>query len=320
MRAGIIGIVALTVMMVQGIVVGASTPNLAGPSAAAEPNERSVPPRWTCIPDMRRCPAMSNDSDGAGKSSGEPKVSPEMESVLKIAEGTLQGVREHTDFLATLWKWSTIVATIAVFVIAGLGITTVRDLRKVRDEAVEVVKQANQSVTEMQSNIDKLSKEITSNFMVIMNCSNLQPAVDDIESQRAKLGAAALTDAAFKKRESDTYGNVVKQLSTVLREHPPTDPAVASFADDFLGFAEYRMGNVSTALALAKRSLAFKENNATALYNAASYAASLRLLDTSLGFLERAIEQNQNYASIAKTDEDFDPLRGLPKFMVLVGS
>jgi hypothetical protein len=316
-----LGMLALAAMMVHGTVVAASPPNLAASSApcAAQSSDGSVQRGWTCIFDARCCPAAANDRDGPEKSSGEAKISPETETVLKVAEGTLQGVRVHADFLAALWSWTTIAAIILGATFTVLGITSIKDLRKARKKAIKAAKLAKRSKIEAQTNFENLSTEIKSNFIVNMNYLFVQPGVNDIESQRAKLGVAAATDAVFKQRESATYADVVKRLSDVLDRHPPTDPAVASYAYDLLGYAQYRLGHVSAALEFVKKSLEFKKNNATALYNAASYAARIRLLDQSLGFLERAIERDQDSARSAKTDEDFEPLRALPKFIALVG-
>lgn len=252
---------------------------------------------------------------GCGRAFG----SPEAEAVVKVAEATLQDVRENTDFLATLWKWTTIIAGIAAAVIGAFGIKSVRDLSKAKDATLEVAKITNEFRIKMQDDIEKLSKGITSNHLVMMNCWSLQKDVDDIESERTKLGSTAQDKAAFEKREADTYSRVVKELTQILHAHNPQDSGVSSFAYDFLGLAQFKTRSVSAALMSVRKALEFKENNATALYNAACYAATLHLIEVSVGFLARAIEQDQDFLSSAKSDPDFDPIRGSAKFTSVVG-
>ena len=148
---------------------------------------------------------------------------------------------------------------------------------------------------------------------------SLQSTLDAIASERAKIGTAARGNAAFEKRETDTYRGVLNQLSPLLQKHDPQDPAIAAYAYDILGLAQYKTGHASAALECAKKSIAFSPKNATALYNAASYAANMHLLDVSVGFLERAIEANQEYLTSARTDPDFDSIRSSAEFIRLVG-
>ncbi len=320
-----------------GSVFAATTPGAPASSAVRIPepkcmatNDRSVLPGCGCfsaghVPFF--CPPGTNGENLSGNSSGEPKASRETEAILQISERTLRDVEEHTDFLATLWKWTTIVSSIVAAVIAIFGIKTFRDLSRTKDEALEVaeqaneaVKQANQAVTTMEASFSQLSKEITSNFFVMMGCVSVQGTLDAIASERARLGTAARGNAAFEKRETDTYRGVLNQLSPLLQKHDPQDPATAAYAYDILGLAQYKTGHVSAAFECAKKSIAFSPKNASALYNAACYAANMHLLDVSVGFLERAIEANQDYLTTAKNDPDFDSIRGSAEFTRLVGA
>lgn len=272
------------------------------------------------------CPPAANGENLSGNSSGEPKASRETEAIQQISERTLREVEEHTDFLAALWKWTTVVSSIVAAIIAIFGIKTFADLSSAKDRALKAVdraneatNQANQAVAAMEARFGQLSKEMTSNFFVMMGCVSVQGTLDAIASERAKLGTAARDNAAFVKRETDTYRGVLNQISPLLQKQDPRDPATAAYAYDILGLAQYKTGHVSAALESAKKSIGFTSKNASALYNAACYAANMHLIDVSVGFLERAIERNQDYLASAKTDPDFDSIRGSAEFARLVG-
>jgi hypothetical protein len=332
MRARTIIFVGVVLTIYYGSLFAATTPGTPASSADPEPkctaiNDRSVLPGCGCfsagyVPFF--CPPGANGENPSGKSSGDPKVSRETEAILQISERTLRDVEEHTDFLATLWKWMTIVSSVVALVIAGFGIRTVSDLSNAKDKALDAVTTMKTSFSqlseEMKTNFSQLSDGMTSNFFVMMGCMSVQGAVDAIASERAKLGSAARGNAAFEKRETDTYKGVLNQLSPLLQKHHPQDRAVAAYAYDILGLAQYKTGHVSAALESAKTSIAFSPKNATALYNAASYAANMHLLDVCVGFLERAIETNQDYLASAKIDPDFDSIRGSAEFTRLVGA
>src|ERR1700691_3379653 len=313
MRARAMKLMAVALMIIHGNSFGATAADLAAPSAdCLSEAKRTAPDDSSVSP---RCSSFTASQNTCCS----PKVSPETEGVLKIAEGTLQAVRENTDFLATLWKWTTIVVGFVAAVIAAFGIRTFSDLRKVANKYNEDVKRSTRSMIEINTNFARLSKEITSNNIVMQNCLSLQRGVDDIESERIKRSKDAPPDPTFEKRATDTYRGVVKLLSGMLLEHNPQDPAVASFAYDLLGSAQYKIGNVSLAIESVKKSLEFKGENPTALYNAASYTASIHLVDQSVEFLQRAIEKNQDFLISAKTDSDFDAIRASTRFIGLVG-
>jgi tetratricopeptide (TPR) repeat protein len=252
--------------------------------------------------------------------SGTASTPPDVEAVIKIAEGTLKDVHENTEFLATLWKWTTIVAGILAAIIAAFGIKTIHDLRKAKDEALDVVKKANDSMSEMRTGVDKLSRDITANHVVMMNCQTAQRSIEKIEEERAKLGAGAATNADFLKHEESACREILNDLKEVLRDKNPQDPAVASFAYNLLGYAQSHLRQWSAAMESAKRSLGFRENNPSAQYNAACYAAQLHQVEACVKYLARAIELDQNFLTSAKTDNDLDPVRQSEGFVNLVGA
>jgi tetratricopeptide (TPR) repeat protein len=181
-------------------------------------------------------------------------------------------------------------------------------------------KVSNDAVQTMEARFDKLSKEMSSNFFVMMGCLSVQGLLDAVAAERSRPGNAAGGNSALEERETATYKEVLDRLSSLLQKQDPQDRATAAYAYDILGFAQLKTGNVSAALESARKSIAFSPKNDTALYNAACYAAKLHLIDTSVGFLERAIEEDQHHLASAKSDPDFDSIRGSAEFTRLVGA
>jgi tetratricopeptide (TPR) repeat protein len=280
----------------------------------------SFEPKCTAADAGRVAPGCgcSSGEKPSGNASSESKIPSETEALLQVSEHTLRDVEKNTDFLATLWKWTTIASSIVAAVIAIFGIRTFSDLSSAKDKALEVaeqseqaVKQANQAVTTMEQKFKDLSKEITSNFFVMMGCMSVQSLLDAIASEHAAPSTAGRPDEA--------YQDVVDHILPLLQEHDPKG-ATAAYAYDILGFAQFKTGDASAALKSARKSIEFARENATALYNAASYAAKLHLVDVSVGYLELAIELDQKYLATARSDLDFDPIRGSPEFTRLVGA
>jgi tetratricopeptide (TPR) repeat protein len=269
----------------------------------------------------------SSGEKPSGNAPSESKIPAETEALLQVSEHTLRDVEKNTDFLATLWKWTTIASSIVAAVIAIFGIRTFSDLSSAKDKALEVaeqseqaVKQANQAVTTMEQKFKDLSKEITANFFVMMGCMSVQSLLDAIASEHAAPSTAERPAAASQERKTEAYRGVVNQILPLLQKHDPKDRATAAYAYDILGFAQFKTGDASAALKSARKSIEFAPENATALYNAASYAAKLHLVDVSVGFLEHAIERDQKYLASARSDPDFDSIRGSPQFARLVGA
>jgi tetratricopeptide (TPR) repeat protein len=338
MRARTIVFVSVILIVNCGSVFAATTPGAPASSADRLPeskctatNDRSALPGCGCfsagyVPFF--CPPGANGESLSGNSSGDQKISRETEAILQVSERTLREVEEHTNFLEALWKWTTIVSSMVAAGIAVLGIKSIRDLSAAKDRALKVAERADQAanrandaVKTMEARFDKLSKEMSSNFFVMMGCLSVQGTLDAIASNQARPDDAARGNAAFEeKRETDTYRGVLNVLAPLLEKHDPQDRGVAAYAYDILGFAQFKTGNVSAALESARKSIAFSPKNGTALYNAACYAAKLHLIDTSVGFLERAIEEDQHHLASAKSDPDFDSIRGSAEFTRLVGA
>ena len=337
MRARTITFVGVILTITYGSVFAATTPGAPASSADRLPepkctatNDRSVLPGCGCfsagyVPYF--CPPGANGENLPGNSSGDLKVSRETEAILQVSDRTLREVEKHTDFLAALWKWTTIVSSMVAAGIALVGIKSFRDLSAAKDRALKVVERADQAanrandaVKTMEARFDKLSKEMSSNFFVMMGCLSVQGPLDAMAAERSRPGNAAGGDSALEKRETAAYKKVLDRISSLLHKQDPQDPATAAYAYDILGFAQFKTGNVSAALESAKKSIAFSPKNDTALYNAACYAAKLHLIDMSVGFLERAIEEDQHHLASARSDPDFDSIRGSAEFTRLVGA
>ncbi len=74
------------------------------------------------------------------------------------------------------------------------------------------------------------------------------------------------------------------------------------------------------ALADYNRSLELSPDDPDTLYNLACLSSLLGKADDALSYLEKAIDKDQKYREMAKTDKDFDNIRDDPRFKKLIES
>jgi tetratricopeptide (TPR) repeat protein len=84
------------------------------------------------------------------------------------------------------------------------------------------------------------------------------------------------------------------------------------------GITYARLGRHEEALADCIRSLELKPDDPAILYNLACLFALRRNTKDAVAYLEEAIEKNEKYRQMAKTDEDFDNIREDVRFKKLV--
>jgi len=81
-----------------------------------------------------------------------------------------------------------------------------------------------------------------------------------------------------------------------------------------------KLGKYKQALADFNRSLELRPDDHRIIYNLACLFSLQRKANEALAYLRKAIEKNKKYREMAKTDKDFDNIRGGPRFKKLIES
>lgn len=84
-------------------------------------------------------------------------------------------------------------------------------------------------------------------------------------------------------------------------------------------FGPYQEGDFAGAAAKLREVLEEHPGMPLALYNLACCESRLGETDDALGHLAKAIAGDQGFASLARDDDDFEPVRGDARFQELVG-
>jgi tetratricopeptide (TPR) repeat protein len=126
----------------------------------------------------------------------------------------------------------------------------------------------------------------------------------------------ALASAAVLGRFScaERYSRAPRVTSTVqIRSTPASTYARSESQASRL----YRAGNFSQAVQLQKEAAAQRPDDARIAYNLACYLCLAGESEESLEALAHAIEMSGKYASTSLDDDDFEALRGHPRFVLL---
>lgn len=279
-----------------------------------------------CILPICCCPSIAcNNPDAAQQSNANgqaddpkrgAKTSQEAEQISRLADITLKGVAEHSEFLAALWKWSTIVGGVVVGLLAIFGIKSILDVKTLEE-------QARRGLDENQQAFKQLRADQTANHKVMMTSCRAELSIDlatELERKAKKSGVIAVEKNECERQAIEKFKSAREDLGDVLRKNEAKDPAVGSWAYNLYGYTQYKLGDFSEALAAVKKSLAFIDANATAQYNAACYAAKLHLSKDSVEYLQRAVKLNHTFLTDAKTEPDFDAIRSSQEFANFVGA
>ena len=84
-----------------------------------------------------------------------------------------------------------------------------------------------------------------------------------------------------------------------------------------LGWCRKRLGNLPGAIEVYLAALTRNPTEAILFYNLACYLSLHGQTEKSLEMLEQAVRMQPRYAQEARTESDFDPVRGDPRFEVL---
>ena len=282
---------------------------------------RCVQPRCCCLnvttnPDSVK---KSEVCDQSNCTKHNTNASNEVEQISKLTEMTLKGVENHADFLASLWKWTIIIGSIVAGLLAFFGFVSFKDLKNMSQKyADEIIK-----FQELEVKFAKLNTEITANHVVMMCCNRAQLWIDtasEFERRAQESGIQELEKNRLTDAASEKFKSVVENIQEVLRNNKPTDHAVCALVYNLYGYAQYKQGDISSALAAAKKSLESRPDDATALYNASCYAAKMNLVDQSVTYLKRAVEINHTFLADAQNEEDFKGIKSAKEFTDFVGA
>jgi len=183
--------------------------------------------------------------------------------------------------------------------LAALGIYNIWDLQKKR-------KALEKDVHNLNAMGQQLMKEARRNHKVLMHTIRVQVKLDLELALEDPLG-------------QDELGLYSEELSDAIRDYQPTDDGIAAWAYNVDAFLKYRLKEISEAYVAVKRSIERQnEKNGDAYYNAACFAAQLRLFDESVEHSKKAIHASHHFRVYAQTDGDFDPIRSYPPFEQLV--
>jgi Tfp pilus assembly protein PilF len=83
---------------------------------------------------------------------------------------------------------------------------------------------------------------------------------------------------------------------------------------NLLGAAYFVKGEPELALRMLHRAIEVDPNYATSYYNLSCILATKKEKDKALEYLKKAISLDQKYKEEARTDKDFDNLRGQKEF------
>lgn len=240
-----------------------------------------------------------------------------MEQIAKLADLTLKGVASHTEFLTKLWTLTTFVGGAIAVVLAIFGIRSIRDVQRLKE-------QAHTDIAEIKKNFEQMSKDTTANHVVMMACYSAKLLVDsaiaiELRYKSGKDDIKAADKSEMEREANDLFKSAKDQLREVLQLNEPKDPAVGAWVYNLYAYALSEIGEFSQALTAAKKSLGFRPANASALYNAACYAALLHLAKESIDYLKQAVEHDHTFLNAAKTDPDFTAIRNSKEFKEFVG-
>jgi len=84
-------------------------------------------------------------------------------------------------------------------------------------------------------------------------------------------------------------------------------------------FAYFATKEYDKALEVLSEALAEYPDDAAVLYNLACAESMLGMTADALGHLRRSAEQGERFKELARTDTDFDPIRGEQEFQRIVG-
>ena len=206
--------------------------------------------------------------------------------------------REHYEALTRLWTILAVVGSILGAGLAALGIYNILDLQKKR-------KALEEDVHKLNAMARQLVNEANRNHKVLMHTIRVQVRLE-LEDHGPPL-------------KQDAIASLSENLSNAIRDYEPADDGIAAWAYSVDAFLKYRLGELSEAYMAGSRSIARQnEKNEYAYYNAACFAAQLRLFDESVEHLTKAIRASHHFRIDAQKDGDFDPIRGYPPFEKLV--
>jgi tetratricopeptide (TPR) repeat protein len=238
--------------------------------------------------------------------------------IAKVADLTLTHVDKNMGFLTALWTALAFAGAALATVLAWFGVRSIRDVQSARKKLDTEVQEVRAAKEELRTEIQKLTEEkekllaeASGHHKVMMRTTQAQIVAMRDDPSRP-----------LTAEERRHYERLSSQLDRVLRDHPPSDDGIASWALSVQAYFKFRLGKLSDAYDAAKESTARQqEKNGPAHYNAACIAARLGLEDKALDHLRAAIEAAEHYREDAKTDSDFESLRKnrTSAFSALVG-
>lgn len=286
------------------------------------------------------CPSVINinrDTNPAKEASlneekWEQRATEKVDQIAKLADTTLKGVGQHTDFLADLWKWTAIIASLIVAAVSAYGFKNIREVIKEAEKWKEDIHawktrvhaevQADRDAViklreDQEANFKNLSEATKGNHVVMMASSRAMIFVELAEELERR------SETPQKEREARLkyyYGEIRNELEDALRNKEARDNGILSSAYNLYSYGLYKLGEFSAALSAGKKAIEYRNDNETALYNTACCAAELHLIPESIHYLKLAIKQNHKYLDYAKEDVSFSGIRNAKEFIDAVGA
>lgn len=115
-------------------------------------------------------------------------------------------------------------------------------------------------------------------------------------------------------RERDEHEAAIPRFRKALALRPGDVPATVG-----LGWCLKRTGRVDLAATAYEEALRHRPSEALLLYNLACYKSLLGAADEAVSLLARAVALDPAFRDLAREEEDFDPIKGLPAFRRVAG-
>jgi len=189
----------------------------------------------------------------------------------------------------------------AASILALVGWSTIRDLKD--NVRVYAEKEMARLTSEYESRLADLERELRRKSLSIAENQEEIERTNDIHS------------LWFKATKEPSAQAKIELYDRILELRPDDPEALAWKADAALELGEQRW-----ALSLCDRVLEVDEENSHALYQRACAWSGLGEIENALTDLAAAIQTSETLRSHARSEEMFEPLRELPRFLELVGS
>ena len=189
----------------------------------------------------------------------------------------------------------------AASILALVGWSTIRDLKD--NVRVYAEKEMARLTSEYESRLADLERELRRKSLSIAENQEEIERTNDIHS-------------LWLKATKEPSAQAKIELYDRILELRPDDPEALAWKAD----AALELGEQRWALSLCDRVLEVDEENSHALYQRACAWSGLGEIENALTDLAAAIQTSETLRSHARSEEMFEPLRELPRFLELVGS